>query len=395
MNKIIIAAIAFAMSATASPALAQKSKKKTARKAVAAKPKIDPAVAALREKMMDAVQKVVVFDSVVVDKSNFLAAYSLDGDIGTVADYDAFFSSAGHPGSYVCVNGMKNRCYSAIADTDGNTTLARSDYYDNQWSAALPISGIDTKTAFPQANYPYMMTDGQTLYFAAKGSESLGGYDIFVTRHDADSKSFLQPENIGMPFNSQANDYMLVIDDINGIGWFASDRNQPEGKVCVYMFVPSSTRENYDTSEMDDNKLEAIADLKSIADTWATDPQARQDALSRYAALRERLAQASRGSSHDGEMFLVINDGKVYTNTRQFVVKANIERYYKLAAMRAKQAKLAENIDNLRHSFAIAPSRDTQTAIISAERVSDQLAKDIAAQEKQIVNSENKALKNK
>lgn len=381
-----------ALSATASPAFAQKSKKKTVRKAVVAKPKIDPAVAAMREKMMEAVQKVVVFDSVVVDKSSFLAAYSLDGDIGTVADYDEFFSSAGHPGSYVCVNGLKTRSYAAIADTEGNTTLSRSDYFDNQWSASTPIGGIDTKTAFPQANYPYMMTDGQTLYFAAKGSESLGGYDIFVTRYDSDSKSFLQPENIGMPFNSQANDYMLVIDDINRIGWFASDRYQPEGKVCVYMFVPSSTRENYDSSEMDDDKLEAIADLRSIADTWATDPQARQDALSRYAALRERLAQASRGTSHDGEMYLVVNDGKVYTNTRQFVVKANIERYYELAAMRTKQAKLTETLDSLRRQHALAPSSDTQTAIIAAERTSDQLANDIAAQEKLIVNSENKAL---
>jgi len=394
MNKILIAAMAFALSATPCEVFAQKGKKRAARKVAIAKPKVGPAVAALHDKMIEAVQRVVVFDSVVVDKSSFLAAYSLDGDIATVTDYDSYFSSGGHAGSYVCINGMKTRSYAAIADAEGNTTLLRSDYFDGKWSAQQPVSGIDTKDAFRQANYPYMMTDGQTLYFAARGSESLGGYDIFVTRYDADSKSFLQPENIGMPFNSQANDYMLVIDDINRIGWFASDRCQPEGKVCIYMFVPSPTRENYDSSEMDDDKLESIAALRSIADTWASDPQARQDALARYAALKERLSRASHGSSHDGEMYLVVNDSKVYTNTSQFVVKANIERYYGLAAMKAKQAKQAESLDRLRRQFAQSPSRDTQTAIIAAERAYDQLTNDIAKQERLIVNSENKALKN-
>ena len=43
------------------------------------------------------------------------------------------------------------------------------------------------------------------------------------------------PENVGMPFNSPYNDYMYVIDEFNDLGWFASDRYQPEGK-CASMY---------------------------------------------------------------------------------------------------------------------------------------------------------------
>lgn len=393
MRKISYIILALALSMMAMPTFAQKAKKKVVRKTTAvARQKVDPMVEALKEKMMEAVQKVVVFDSVVVDKAQFLEAYCIDPDIATIGSYDRVFASEGHPNSFACTNGMKSKGYFALADSVGNTSLCNSDFFDNQWSNASPVAGIDTKGTFLKANYPFMMTDGQTFYFAAKGSESLGGYDIFFTRYDSDSKSFLQPENIGMPFNSTANDYMLVIDDINQIGWFASDRHQPEGKVCVYMFVPSTVRENYDSSEMDDERLESLAKLSSIADTWAINPQQRKDALARYAKLKS--TRTDEDSSKDGNMYLVINDNKVYTNTNQFVVKANVERYYQLAAMKSKYEKLVSDLDNLRKQFAKRPNRDLQTSIIASERNGDALRSEMAKMETLIVNSENKALNN-
>lgn len=392
MSKFIYAMFAMAFTIMPMDAYCQKAKKKTAVKSVVAKPKVDPAIAAMKEKMMEAVQKIVVFDSIVVDKANFLSAYNIDPDIATVTDYDSFFSTTGHPKSFVSANGMKTRSYFSMADSLGNTNFFRSDFIGGQWTTAMPIYGIDTNDTYPKANYPYMMTDGLTLYFAAKGSKSIGGYDIFVTRYDNDSKAFLQPENIGMPFNSTANDYMLVIDDINKIGWFASDRNQPEGMVCIYKFVPSSVRENYDSDEMEDDLLESLAQLKSISDTWAIDKQAQKDATKRYADMLSRIGQSRNSSSRDGEMYLVINDNHVYTNTRQFVVKANIERYYQLTAMKAELKNTNELLDGLRKQYGVRRRADVQSSIISCERESERLQQDITKLEKTIVNSENQAI---
>lgn len=56
------------------------------------------------------------------------------------------------------------------------------------------------------------MADGVTIYYASDG-EGLGGYDIFVTRYNTNTDTYLVPENVGMPFNSPYNDYMYVIDD--------------------------------------------------------------------------------------------------------------------------------------------------------------------------------------
>ena len=66
----------------------------------------------------------------------------------------------------------------------------------------------------------------------------MGGYDIYTSTYDKETKRFLTPVNIGMPFNSEADDYMFVIDEYSNTGWFARNRNPPADTVCIYVFVP-------------------------------------------------------------------------------------------------------------------------------------------------------------
>ena len=80
---------------------------------------------------------------------------------------------------------------------------------------ASSLNGLTERNG--QQDYPFMLSDGTTLYFAENGEESLGGYDLFVTRYSSSSHEYLKPENLGMPFNSPYNDYMLVIDEPNNL----------------------------------------------------------------------------------------------------------------------------------------------------------------------------------
>ena len=219
------------------PASAQKSKKKaTAKKAAVVKkpvvvePEEDPKVT----KMLEATQRIVFIDSVVVDKKNFLSSYSLNSESGKVLAYNEFFHSEDQPYSTVYQNQLGNKCYFSE-----NGRLYTSDMLGSNWSEPVELEGIG---AFRRTNYPFMMADGTTLYFSAIGPEGLGGLDIYVTRFDSSTGTFLKAENIGMPFNSEANDYMYVIDEIDSIGFFATDRRQPEGKVCIYSFIPNQSR---------------------------------------------------------------------------------------------------------------------------------------------------------
>jgi len=255
------------------PMAAQKRKRNTRPKPapVVEEPQEDPRITNMREMT----QQIIIVDSIVVNKDQFLASIRLSSECGQLMNTGAFFRNQLQGTLYL--NEMGNKVY--FSQPDGHQQqLYTADKLGNEWSKPQPLQGLSE--GIDEASYPFMLTDGLTFYFAGKGEESIGGYDIFMTRYDSRSGSFLKPENIGMPFNSEANDYMYAIDEANRIGYFASDRRQPEGKVCIYIFIPSDTRKTYDNSKYTEDQIRNFADIASIADTWGNGTE-RKAALDR------------------------------------------------------------------------------------------------------------------
>ena len=270
LRKITILLLAILLSL---PMAAQKRKRVVKPKPapVAEEPQEDPRITNMREMT----QQIVIVDSIVVNKDQFLASIRLSSECGQLMNTGTFFRNQLKGTLYI--NEMGNKVY--FSQPDGHQQqLYTADKLGNEWSKPQPLQGLSD--GIEETSYPFMLTDGVTFYFAGKGEESIGGYDIFMTRYDSRSGSFLKPENIGMPFNSEANDYMYAIDEANHIGYFASDRRQPEGKVCIYVFVPQDTRKTYDNSKFSEEQIRNFADIASIADTWG-DGAERKAALAR------------------------------------------------------------------------------------------------------------------
>ena len=270
LRKITILLLAILLSL---PMVAQKRKRNTRPKPapVVEEPQEDPRITNMREMT----QQIIIVDSIVVNKDQFLASIRLSSECGQLMNTGAFFRNQLQGTLYL--NEMGNKVY--FSQPDGHQQqLYTADKLGNEWSKPQPLQGLSE--GIDEASYPFMLTDGLTFYFAGKGEESIGGYDIFMTRYDSRSGSFLKPENIGMPFNSEANDYMYAIDEANRIGYFASDRRQPEGKVCIYIFIPSDTRKTYDNSKYTEEQIRNFADIASIADTWGNGTE-RKAALDR------------------------------------------------------------------------------------------------------------------
>ena len=270
LRKITILLLAILLSL---PMAAQKRKRNTKPKPapVVEEPQEDPRITNMREMT----QQIIIVDSIVVNKDQFLASIRLSSECGQLMNTGAFFRNQLQGTLYL--NEMGNKVY--FSQPDGHhQQLYTADKLGNEWSKPQPLQGLSE--GIDEASYPFMLTDGLTFYFAGKGEESIGGYDIFMTRYDSRSGSFLKPENIGMPFNSEANDYMYAIDEANRIGYFVSDRRQPEGKVCIYIFIPSDTRKTYDNSKYTEEQIRNFADIASIADTWGNGTE-RKEALYR------------------------------------------------------------------------------------------------------------------
>ena len=334
------------------------------------------------EEMLDATQKVIFIDSVVVDKASFLKAYRLTEETGAIDTYNHFFNSNEQPYATVYVNQLGNKCwYSA------NGRLFTSDRLNSQWSEPLPLEGLGH---FQRTNYPFMLSDGLTLYFSAITDEGLGGLDIYVSRYDSEAGKFLLSENLGLPFNSDANDYMYAVDEFNNIGYFATDRRQAEGKVCIYTFIPNQKRVTYSDEQMDENTIRSRAKIMSIADTWG-DGEARQEALQRLSDMNKTAAKQQKKP----DFKFVVNDETIYTSMVDFRNPDNHKRMSELKDMYNQHSILAAQLEMLRNDFGNANADEKallKVQIPGKERKYQQLTAKIRQLEKQIRNSETRHL---
>lgn len=180
--------------------------------------------------MLSTAKSIQIIDSIIVDKKYFFNYYKISDDAGRI--FLTGFTADSLP-----LIGFENQRRNRQITTD--TINGQSDIFIREklfggWDEKRAVAGDINSDA--NENFPFFMPDGITLYFCSDGEGSIGGFDIFVSSFSMESK-FLLPENVGMPFNSPFNDYLMVIDEETKTGWFASDRYLEAGKVAVYRFV--------------------------------------------------------------------------------------------------------------------------------------------------------------
>lgn len=369
---------------------AQKKKKRAVKKPVVVvveEPQEDPRITNMREMT----QQIVIIDSIVTDKSQFLSHYVLSSETGKIMTANQFKGIKAD--GYVYLNEMGNKAYFGKADKNGVRQIFTSDKLGDRWGEPILMNGLSE--GIDEADYPFMMNDGITFYFAARGEESIGGYDIFFTRYDSRSGAFLKPENIGMPFNSEANDYMYAADEQSGIGYFVSDRRQPEGKVCVYIFILPETRRSYDPSKYTEEQIRNFADITRIADTWGNGSE-RRAALERLKAVFTNDRQPTTDNAKEANTAIVINDRLTYSSVRDFRSPTAANHYRELLKARERLSTLEAELQKSRDRYVRADENGRsllRDIILHNEEQALMLRNNIHTLEKQIRNEENNIIK--
>ena len=337
----------------------------------------------LFQSMLSQTAKVMFIDSVVVDKDKFLEKIPLNPESGTIAYYDDFFHQKTQIPCGLFRNELGDRCYFALGDTLKGTNLYSIDRLGNEWSEPRLIEEFTED--FSNINYPFLMADGFSLYFSAESENSIGGLDIFLTLFDSSEGTFFKPENYGLPFNSTANEYFIAFDELDSLGWLVSDRYQPEGKVCIYTFVPTFPRMRID-AEIDNDELINYAKLKSIKDTWGFGN--RKEALARLAAMQQRTSVARGGKG----MLFIVNDRQTYQSESDFLsptAKKLFSQYTELYNMLQLNEQRLENQRNAFIDGDTKKKAELKQPILRLEHDIEQQKKDLKDLEKKIRNAEN------
>lgn len=251
------------------------------------------------EEMLQRVDNITIVDSFNVNREDFFRNYRIApaaGSLLSVAEVGTNLNAADPTVVYMPENGAL-----MLWGTDRGLVESRR-FTDGTWEEAHPLG--ETLNGGGTANYPFLLSDGMTLYFASDAHDSLGGLDLYVSRRNGNE--FAAPQNMGMPYNSPFDDYMLAIDEYTGAGWWASDRNLLDGLVTIYVFEPTAARVNVNADSVAD--ITAVARGKVYADSVPHPLKAKIAAV--------KPAKYQKPDVPD--FTLNLPDGRVYTHWSDF-----------------------------------------------------------------------------
>lgn len=232
--------------------------------------------------------------------------------------------------------GDKSVVYSAM-DLAGTRSLFTIRDADTLWTAPRLMG--ESLTTLGSEIFPMLSPDGKTLYFASDGLYGMGGFDLYTSTWDPETRSWGEPENMGIPFNSPGDDFLLVDTEDGKYTIFASNRDCSKDSVYVYVLDYDHSRDrkvirdhkdlkrivtldpDYDPTRIDHGAFTEEAQESEATRLYReknNEARALRDSISRHQGdedparleeLREKLRQVNAEVNMAAEAFL--NEGVV------------------------------------------------------------------------------------
>ena len=83
-------------------------------------------------------------------------------------------------------------------------------------------------------DFPFLGSDGLTLYFASEGHNSMGGYDLFKAVLNPEDNTWSKAENLGYPINSFGDDRSISLTPDMRAGYISAFRPGGYGDLDIY-----------------------------------------------------------------------------------------------------------------------------------------------------------------
>ena len=196
-------------------------------------------------KLLSNIRDVVVLEKTEAAESDFFRYYNLEEIGGRVlrtpdellSKYDkkvGLISVMHYPGDATTI-------YFTSYGKDGSTG---KDLYK---ADILPGGSYSTPERLPDGintaedeDFAFLHPDGKSFFFASRGHNSMGGYDIFRSEYSRMTDSFGPPVNLDFAINTPDDDLFYVVDSLKQTAYFASGRTSAQGALHVYKVLVES-----------------------------------------------------------------------------------------------------------------------------------------------------------
>lgn len=123
--------------------------------------------------------------------------------------------------------------YFSSPDKGGSRNIYMSENRDSVWTAPALLG--ESLVSLGNEITPFLSADGKTLFFASDGLFGMGGYDLYKSQWNEATSTWGDPENLGFPFSSPADDFMLIETADRKYTIFASNRECSRDSVFIYV----------------------------------------------------------------------------------------------------------------------------------------------------------------
>lgn len=203
----------------------------------------------IADRLSDKINTVYDEQSVGLTKSGDSLFFYIDhvddvGDIFISTLKDDQYSLPRRMGSFINTQAIESAC---SISQDGSTIVFSSDRigsyggFDlymikktgrNSWSQPVNL-GPEINTELHE-DYPTLSADGKTLFFCSNGHPGMGGYDLFFSTWDDESKMWTKPQNMGYPINGPGDEKNISFMDDGITAVMAALRPDTYGDLDIY-----------------------------------------------------------------------------------------------------------------------------------------------------------------
>lgn len=206
--------------------------------------------------------------------------------------------------------------YYSAEDGDGIRNIYRTELRDSVWTFPSLIN--EQITSASDEIYPVLSPDGRSLYFASAGLYGVGGYDLYVSEWDDEASDWSAPLNLGFPYSSPSDDFLLVNTEDGEYTLFASNRDCSKDSVCVYVLEYDSMPVRKAVDDPDEllelSRLEpsgeAVSEGRDVnADIpESVDTKRYMDKMEEVRALRDTLSACETVLEDNRNRFILSSD---------------------------------------------------------------------------------------
>ncbi|HNR85701.1 MAG TPA: hypothetical protein PKN38_03760, partial [Taishania sp.] len=188
------------------------------------------------KQLISTITDIVVKKKTEINQNDFFRLYDLS-DIGgtliTATNFQTKNDKKFNHTPVICIlPNMENVYFASYGEGDNLDIYVARKLPGGKFGLPQKLNN-EVNTPYDE-NFPFMHPNGRDLYFSSKGHNSMGGYDIFKARYDADNNSYSNVANIDFAISSPDDDMLYIVDNDYKNAYFSSTRQSKDGNIVVY-----------------------------------------------------------------------------------------------------------------------------------------------------------------